>query len=240
MELQPIELAELNVSSFAQTFSSKTPNRWSQTTGVITAIDSGGSTVTVKVNNQSTSITGVPFINHYAPKLNQTVILKTNGSDMYVDGALAGNGGIACAFMVRHNTSQASIATATSTQVIWDATAAYDPFGGYDTTNKNKWTVPFDGFYWICANVAWATNSTGSREIKLHYVPAAGGGLANISMSSGAAGASGATFLECNALFSAAKGDNLQVYAAQYSGGALTMNGDPLMRWQVFYVGHNS
>jgi hypothetical protein len=232
MELEPIELAELNVGSFAQTFSSKAPNQWTQTTGVITAIDAGGHTVTVKVVNQTTTTSGVPYINHYHPKVGAAVIIKTNGSDMYVDGALVGNGGIACCGRNGHGTASGSIATGTLTEVTWDGTADFDPYSMWNGTTG--WTIPFDGYWWVQATVGWSANATGIRATHI-YVDGAVQAISAVG-----SGANASPYVECNFLGSLSKNSVVTVWAAHYTGGsALTILGSAAQKFSIFYLGSN-
>lgn len=53
--------------------------------GQVTAV--GGSTVTVKVGGSTTPVSGVKYLKSYTPVLNETVVLMTDGLDVFVLGS---------------------------------------------------------------------------------------------------------------------------------------------------------
>ena len=70
-------------------------------------------------------------------------------------------------YMARaYQTAAQSIAHNTNTIIILDA-ESYDPGGNFDTTNY-RYTAPVAGYYLICGQIGWQSNTTGYRRQFIH------------------------------------------------------------------------
>jgi hypothetical protein len=100
--------------------------------------------------------------------------------------------------------------TASSTPTI----GSYDPNGWFDNANDNI-TIGQDGFYCVTANVAFASNATGRREVGI-LVNGTSVGSVNVSAASAST-----TNLSVSTNLYLAVNDLVTVTALQTSGGAL-------------------
>lgn len=117
--------------------------------GAVAAINSN-KTINVTVAGSTTTITGVHYFGHYAPKVGAQVWLDTDGRDWVATGAIAGSGGANPSCKV-YRTSDQSIATgSTFVNVSWNA-AQFDPWGMW--TSGTNVTVPITGRYLVNATV---------------------------------------------------------------------------------------
>ena len=120
---------------------------------------------------------------------------------------------------IAYTTTQ-SLTNNTSTKLLFNTASStpdigsYDPQGWFDNANDNI-TIGTDGFYAVAANVAFAANTTGRREIAV-----AVNGTVRASTNISAASAS-TTNLSVSTNLYLTVGDLVTVSALQTSGGAL-------------------
>lgn len=124
--------------------------------GKVTAIGSNY-TISVQIAGSTTTITGVRYFNHYAPKVGSQVWLDTDGRDWIAIGAIAGLGGAVPSVKVMR-TADLSIATgAAYTTVAWQA-ADFDPWGMW--TSGTNVVVPLTGRYLITGQATFNAGAT--------------------------------------------------------------------------------
>jgi hypothetical protein len=117
-------------------------------------------------------------------------------------------------------TATQSLTNNTSTKLLFNTASStpdigsYDPQGWFDNANDNI-TIGTDGFYAVTANVAFAANTTGRREISVVV-----NGTSRASTNISAASAS-STNLSVSTNLYLTVGDLVTVSALQTSGGAL-------------------
>jgi hypothetical protein len=167
----------------------------------------------------------------------QAAVFEQGGGDLII-GANGGTGntGIAGTFSVSGdarldgansnwlaritNTATQSLTNNTSTKLLFNTASAtpdigsYDPNGWFDNANDNI-TIGQAGFYCVTANVAFATNATGRREVTI-LVNGSNAGSVNVSAASAST-----TNLSVSTNLYLAVGDLVTVNALQTSGGAL-------------------
>jgi hypothetical protein len=118
------------------------------------------------------------------------------------------------------NTATQSLTNNTGTKLTFNTASStpdigsYDPNGWFDNANDNI-TIGQDGFYCVTANVAFATNATGRREVTI-LVNGSSAGSVNVSAASAST-----TNLSVSTNLYLAVGDLVTVNALQTSGGAL-------------------
>lgn len=183
--------------------------------GTVAAINADR-TINVTIGGSTTTITGVRYFAHYAPKVGAQVWLDTDGRDWVALGAIAGQGGATPSCKV-YRTSDLSIATSTTaTTVTWQA-AHTDPWGMW-TTGTNV-VVPLTGIYLMTAMTQWNTATTGYRNTRIQV------NGADVSWSQLDPPASSVTSGYANhALAALTKGDIVTMVARQTSSAALSLN----------------
>jgi hypothetical protein len=118
------------------------------------------------------------------------------------------------------NTAGQSLVNNTDTKLIFNnasstpASASYDPNGWFNNANDSI-DIGQDGFYCITANVSYATNATGRRQITLVLN---GTGISSVVLS---ASSSSSTNLVSTTNMYLFAGDQVTVNGFQNSGGAL-------------------
>jgi hypothetical protein len=120
---------------------------------------------------------------------------------------------------IAYTTTQ-SLVNNTSTKLLFNTASAtpdigsYDPNGWFDNANDNI-TIGQAGFYCVTANVAFATNATGRREVTI-VVNGSNAGSVNVSAASAST-----TNVSVSTNLYLDVGDLVTVSALQTSGGAL-------------------
>lgn len=120
---------------------------------------------------------------------------------------------------ITYNATQ-SLTNNTGTKLVFNTASttpnsgSYDPKGWFNNANDSI-DIGQDGFYCVTANVAFATNATGRREITL-VVNGSSIGSINVSAASAST-----TNLSVNTNLYLFSGDQVTVSALQTSGGAL-------------------
>lgn len=118
-----------------------------------------------------------------------------------------------------YNNSNFLVATSTLTAVTFNS-ERNDNAGIHSTSaNTGRLTAPVDGFYWISANVSFASNATGFREVNLRL-----NGATNIGRDSKNAVNGSGTAFSFGALYKLAAGDYVEVVVFQNSGGNLNVD----------------
>jgi hypothetical protein len=118
------------------------------------------------------------------------------------------------------NTAGQSLTNNTDTKLVFNnasstpASASYDPKGWFNDANDSI-DIGQDGFYCITANVSYATNATGRRQITLVLN---GTGISSVVLS---ASSSSSTNLVSTTNMYLFAGDQVTVNGFQNSGGAL-------------------
>lgn len=115
------------------------------------------------------------------------------------------------------NTAGTSLSNATTTKIPF-ATQAFDSHSAFAT---DTYTVPVSGKYRVTAQVAFAANSTGARQVWIgKNGNSVSGGLSQVLGGSGPYTVTAIT----SDTFSCVAGDTLAVYAYQDSGGSLALS----------------
>ena len=116
-----------------------------------------------------------------------------------------------------YNSANISIATSGVAQALTFNSERFDTDTMHSTAvNTSRITFTTGGTYLIGGCVAFATNATGSREIYVRLNGATVVGDTQVPANSAVA-----TNLSVTTLYSVSAGDYAELYATQYSGGAL-------------------
>lgn len=208
----------MDLNAFADAVASAAPaEKLRRRMGKVVAINTNR-TINVQIAGSTTTITGVHYFNHYAPKLNTQVWLDTDGRDWIAIGAIAGSGGAVPTVKV-HRTADLSVATgSTYTAVPWQA-AEYDPWGMW--TSGTNVVVPITGRYLVTGQASWLGNNTGYRTALLQY----NGGTANFGYAQSDAGTTNQFSLSVSGIRTATAGDYFSLNVRQGSGVTLGLMG---------------
>jgi len=153
----------------------------------------------------------------------QKLTLGTNGQVLTVDTSVSGKVkwtgfvGVSCTKSATQSTT-----TATWTAVTFDG-EDYDTNAFHSTsTNTSRFTIPtgMGGYYRFNGVIAFAANSTGSRQIRLNKNGGAATYILGQFNNSGGTNEVGSTF---NLILNLAAGDYVEVEGLQGSGGALNL-----------------
>lgn len=184
--------------------------------GKVVAINTNR-TIDVQIAGSTTTITGVRYFAHFAPKLNTQVWLDTDGRDWIAIGAIAGLGGQVPTCKV-YRTADYNIATgSTYTTIPWSA-AEYDPYGMF--TSGTNIVVPLTGRYLVTAQVEFNGNATGYRGGALRT----GGSVAtNFSFAQMDAGTTNLFSFQLASVRTMVAGDYFQLLVRQGSGVTIAL-----------------
>lgn len=111
-----------------------------------------------------------------------------------------------------------SISNSTNTTLALSATA-----DSHGMVASNQITVPASGTFYIKAEVSYASNATGIRQVWIER-STGGGAFSAITLDSLTAGASTATQVQTDIMIDLLAGDKIQFVTWQNSGGALSIN----------------
>jgi hypothetical protein len=115
-------------------------------------------TCTVKIAGDTVNAANVRYFAHVAPRPGQLVWIDTDGADVIVSGAVAGNGGAIPFCRVRRTTTQNTVASGDA--ITWD-NAVSDPWSMWSsTTNPSRVTVPMTGVYTLTGIITFPNNAT--------------------------------------------------------------------------------
>jgi len=126
-----------------------------------------------------------------------------------------------------HSLTLQSIANATYTAVALPDADVYDTNTFHDTaTNNSRITIPSGqgGYYFVWGVVAFKDNATGERQVALYKngtILTAVNGMGALSTGNAGGGNPAASYF--STVINLAAADYLQVFARQYSGGALNL-----------------
>lgn len=137
--------------------------------GVVVSVQTGY-TCTVQIAGDTTSISGVRYFSHAAPRPGSQVWIDTDGYDVVVVGLIAGNGGSTPSCRLFRGSQQGSITGPTT--ILWNQVGS-DPWGMRDATNTDRIYLKADGFYLVSGVVAFAASATGTYravDVKLNGV----------------------------------------------------------------------
>ena len=129
--------------------------------------------------------------------------------------------------------SAQSVATGDYYAVTWD-TEAFDTDAFHSTTtNNSRVTIPTGkgGYYRFSGIITFATNSTGSRLVRVHKN---GANIVWVGWLAGLAGGNETGVVFCHTL-NAAAGDYFELFVKQESGGNLNVTASA--SWDVQYLG---
>lgn len=212
--------------------------RFRRRAGVVVSVETGY-TCTVYIGGDNTSISGVRYFAHTAPRPGQQVWLDTDGYDVVIVGVVAGNGGSIPACRVYRSSAQTSVASGVSTEVVW-TDAAFDPWGMWSTGSATdaQIVLPMDGVYFATSTIAFPASTSGAyRTIDILHA----GSLRARSRYTVATGTfAGGTplFLSTSAVISGTKSQVITVEgAADISGGTTFAQTGQLPFLAVTYLG---
>ena len=126
-----------------------------------------------------------------------------------------------------------SVATGDYYAVTWD-TEAFDTDAFHDnSTNNSRVTIPSGkgGYYRFSGIMTFASNSTGSRLVRVHKN---GSNIVWVGWLAGLAGGNETGVVFCHTL-NATAGDYFELFVKQESGGSLNVTASA--SWDVQYLG---
>jgi hypothetical protein len=168
-------------------------------------------TCTVKIAGDTVNTSNVRYFAHVAPKPGELVWIDTDGADVVVSGAVAGNGGAIPFCRVRRTTTQNTVASGDS--ITWD-NAVSDPWSMWSsTTNPSRVTVPLPGVYAITSIISIAPNATaGGRGSDIRINGAGGFTASRVQLvPAGWASSGGTTFIPNSTTIALARGDYVEL-----------------------------
>lgn len=124
---------------------------------------------------------------------------------------------------VTHSVAQA-ITTGTRTALAFN-TERFDQFSGaadtqHDTvTNNSRLTAKYAGVYYVAANIEWASNATGTRNVEIRV-----NGTTLIAVQNSSALSANVHQQSVSGLYAMAVNDYFEVTVVQTSGGNLNVN----------------
>jgi hypothetical protein len=161
---------------------------------------------------------GAPFIDHASNPDATFAAADANAIDNGVHEAM-----LQPAVRVTHNAAQ-SITTATATALAFN-TERYDQVAGaastmHDTaTNNSRLTCRYVGIYEIKANVRWASNGTGQRDVGIRL-----NGTTFIGYENAVANSGSVHIQEVSTQYALAVNDYVECVVTQTSGGGLNID----------------
>ena len=117
-------------------------------------------TCTVTIGGDTTQVAGIPYME--VPVLGGTVVLATDGLDVFVMGSIA-TANYTLSPRASRSTNQ-TIADATDTAISFDGVNS-DQWGCWNVGNAALLTAPVTGRYIAVGQVAFAGNATGFRAV---------------------------------------------------------------------------
>lgn len=191
--------------------SSQTPkNKFQRRRAQVISVQSDY-TCTVRVAGAPSNATLVRYFSHIAPEPGELVWVDTDGVDVIVSGAVAGNGGAIPFCRVRRTTDQNTVASGDS--ITWNA-AASDPWSMWSsTTNPSRVTVPLPGVYAITSIISIAPNATAGGRGSDIRINGAGGFIASRVqlVPAGWAASGGTNFIPNSTTIALARGDYVEL-----------------------------
>ena len=189
-------------------------------------------TCTVSIAGMATSVAKVKYLSS-PPRPNSSVILITDGQDLFVlDHVAAASNSLATT--ATRSTDQ-TLTNATDTAIVFDGSNG-DGFSVWAASpNADRLTVPITGRYIAVGNVSFATNATGLRSVwvekngsttigRTNQLSVGGGSPTIISLTATAA--------------SLTKADYLRLMVSQNSGGNLNVSGGTVYpTFSLIYLG---
>lgn len=118
-------------------------------------------------------------------------------------------------------TVQAAFTSGTFTAVQFDTTVSDTWSGHSNVTNNSRYTAPMSGTYWVRAATRWANNVTGNRSLGFRV---SGTNIAYAQTQEPAATGTDTTLIECTSILPVTAGQYIEVFAAQDSGGSLSLS----------------
>lgn len=164
-----------------------------------------GYTATIQFAGDTSTITGVRYLSHVVPEAGSVVLVDTDGLDMVIVGAVAGNGGATAACYANLTAASQNVTNGYgTTKIVF--TATNDPHGLL--VSSTKFTAKMDGFYSASFWLTYAAFAGGHREVSIklndsaymarQYVTAINGTSPHeISCSSGPIPMSVGDYIEC-------------------------------------------
>jgi hypothetical protein len=205
-----------------------------------TGITGGGTSGTVTVtNSMATAIdakgdlvvgTGADTFSRLAVGANDTVLVAASGEATGLKWAAPAAAGFVGAQLTK--TAQ-SVATGDYYAVTWD-TEAFDTNTFHDnSTNNSRVTIPSgkSGYYRFSGIMTFASNSTGSRLVRIHKN---GSNIVWVGWLAGLAGGNETGVVFCHTL-NATAGDYFELFVKQESGSGLNVTANS--SWDVQYLG---
>lgn len=189
-------------------------------------------TCTVTIAGSGSSVPGVPYLAGVVPLPGAGCVLASDGTDLFVTGVLAGADRTLAPRA--HRGSDQTITTATDTAVSWSG-ANLDAWVCWEAGNATRLTAPLTGRYTASGWAKFAANATGVRAVWVQKNGTAEFGRVQVSASSAQP-----TQLTVNApVFDLTKGDYIELYVRQTSGGnlALTRDSDAVPSLSLIYLG---
>lgn len=181
--------------------------------GSIVSTQTNG-TATITVAGGSQQVSGVKVASSVCPIPGTAVWIASDGRDMFVIAALSPSGP---AFAQVSREATQSTTSGSYATLSFD-TVQHDPYGMYAAGSPTKLTIPVTGVYSIAANIAFASNATGDRILRIDVN---GSGIASHRI---AARSGGMTEIRTAWIDRLVVGDYVELKAWQDSGGALNID----------------
>lgn len=155
---------------------------------------------------------------------NPTLTVGADGRVTRIAAGSGGGGGTLGGAKAHHNSNQ-SIANLTQTTLAWN-TEDDDTDGYHDnTTNNTRLTIPASGLYLFGAEIKWAVNATGYRQIVIR----ATSGMSSTDVARENRMANTTAFQDTTheiiGRVNLAAGDYIEALVTQSSGGSLNVTG---------------
>jgi hypothetical protein len=183
--------------------------------GKVTAVNSNY-TISVQIAGSTTTITGVRYFAHFAPKVNSQVWLDTDGQDWIAIGAVAGLGGQVPSCKV-YRTADLNVATgSTWTTVAWQ-TVDFDPYGMWNSGTGVYARIT--GRYLIEHQAQWTANATSYRGSRVML-----NGATPLNLCQTDSTGTALFSHQGSVIVNLVSGDYVQMQVRQNSGGTLALN----------------
>lgn len=185
-------------------------------------------TITVAIGGSATTVSGIKYLNTFAPCVGKVVWLLTDGVDLIAVGHVAQASVTLSARL--YKASDTTISHATNTQVIFGQEE-----GGWGTRSGGNFVAPITGRYMATGYASFVADATGIRNLWIEN----GSGTVLGRQTTNALPATSDTYLSvATHTFTLTKGDTLGMWVRQTSGGNLTLQyqaGAPSL--SVIYLG---
>lgn len=185
--------------------------------GVVQAV-TNNYTCSVKIAASNTTLTGIRYLTHVAPRPGAAVWVTSDGFDLFVTGIVATSGEHPSARLIR--TTNQTIANGTPEMISFSASAFPDLWSMWNPATPTRLTAQIPGKYLAQATVQFAANATGHRGALIQAT--AGGTTGRVQVPAVIGGTP--TWLNVStAVMTMVVGDYVELEVVQTSGGPLAV-----------------